>query len=155
MWKMKLLFVTALVFIFNISVKAEDATHSGGTPSDRPQQTQTDKSGRLFQLISACMAGRPFPPSDNIKTPDAAGGATALPGLSADATASTESSGGGDGATIFKNTCFKCHADTEGPTKVATLLDSVQSDRMPRGSSLSPADKEQLVTYLKSRGDQK
>ncbi|MBM4316244.1 MAG: cytochrome c [Deltaproteobacteria bacterium] len=143
MMKFLLFSVVVVVLSSPVNTRAED--HQGDASSTGQRSiSQPKPQSKIFEYISACLAGRPVGPS-GINTGSLSLGA---PG-----------SGGGSGEAIFRSKCLRCHSGASGPPNL-TLLDSisaqksiveVNSGNMPREGSLSAEEKSALLQYLQSK----
>ena len=150
---MRLLFLMTVALSFNLSVTLWGEDHAAGTSdSSRPSAASAPQS-KLFDYLSACLAGRPepqpitapsTPPANNPNTPPAVAPASV---------------GTSPGEAVFRSSCLKCHSGAASApnltlltsTSAAKSIGEINSGRMPKDRSpISPADKAELIKYLQS-----
>ena len=148
----------ALSFNLSVTLWGEDDViehlkHAAGTSdSSRPSAASAPQS-KLFDYLSACLAGRPepqpitapsTPPANNPNTPPAV---------------AQSSVGTSPGEAVFRSSCLKCHSGAASApnltlltsTSAAKSIGEINSGRMPKDRSpISPADKAELIKYLQS-----
>lgn len=148
---MKQLFIVAMIlvvgFTFDSVAEPQNGQHNNETTNGRNEQTQ--HQSKLFNYVSACLAGRAIPtPVGNL---DFQPSNTTTPPL--------QTGNGGNGRSVFEASCLKCHNGSKpgasnftviNANMAANAITKVQSGEMPKGGSLSGPDKEALIAYLKS-----
>ncbi len=150
---MRLLLLVTVILSFHVggALYAEDHQGRASSGLSRPDSSVRPGS-KLFEYLSACMAGRPFGGSDV--------GALSLtpPGSPGSATSSTLT-GVSNGERVFRTTCLSCHSGSSGPPNLTVLnstsaqksIGQVQSGAMPKGRSISASEKADLIKYLESK----
>ena len=152
---MRLLFLMTVALSFNLSVTLWGEDHAAGTSdSSRPSAASAPQS-KLFDYLSACLAGRPIDPSTTApSTPPANTPNTP--------SAVAQSSVGSDlGEAVFRTSCLGCHNGTARDnrpnltlltsTSAANSIRAINSGRMPEDKrQIPPADKAELIKYLQS-----
>ncbi|NBY19230.1 cytochrome c [bacterium] len=153
---MRLLFIVAVLVVMNTSslLRAEDHQSGTQTPTPTRPDSKTNKGSKLHEYISACLAGRPVPAgavdlSAISLTPPSAPTSAPKPTISASS----------NGETVFRNNCLSCHGGASGPPNLTVLnstsanksITQVQSGNMPKGKSLTPQEKAELIKFLESK----
>ena len=159
--KFSILVVGVVAFLsLNASVKAEDTTAHNGEAGTNRNKTSTptlavNKDARLFELTSACMAGRAFPASQH--------GGAALPslpsGTSANATSSAAGAAVSAGEAVLTSNCISCHANAvslfTGPKATEAIrrvnIEFAKEGHMPKAATLTDSDKTALISYLNTK----
>ncbi|MSP18649.1 MAG: cytochrome c [Bdellovibrionales bacterium] len=143
---MRLLFLMTVALSFNLSVPLWGEDHAGVVSnSSRPSAASAPQS-RLFDYLSACLAGRPIDPS--IASP------SNPPAVTQSGVATSR------GESVFRSSCLKCHngGTTNAPnftllnsTSAGKSITAINNGTMPKDRSpISPADKAELIKYLQS-----
>lgn len=144
---MRLLFLMTVALSFNLSVTLWGEDHAAGTSdSSRPSAASAPQS-KLFDYLSACLAGRPI---DSSITAPSTPPAVAQPGV-----------GTSPGEAVFRTSCLGCHNGTARDnrpnltlltsTSAANSIRAINSGRMPEDKrQIPPADKAELIKYLQS-----
>ena len=150
-----LLFVVVILSLSSLhTLFAED--HQNGQGSGPTRQTETKAQSRIFEYVSACLAGRPISGSSSgvdlnsisLTPPGGSSGSTPI------------ASPGGEA--VFRGKCLTCHSGSSGPPNLTVLNGSsagkaiaqVQSGNMPdpkSGITLSAQEKADLIKFLESK----
>ena len=148
----QLLIVVVTLILTGSSLSFAETHQSGNTGSTRTDAVAKPQS-RIFEYISACLAGRP-----------SSGSASAgiVGSSSSPNTGIGNGSGvGGSGEAIFRSKCLTCHGGTSGPPNL-TLLDSSAAEKAltqvsagnmppPTNGSLSSDEKAALIQFLQTK----
>lgn len=169
-----------LLFVFRSS-RAEE--HGSGSAGGRPTATtpQVDAQSRLFELTSACFAGRPFPAREFVQIPSptqtqgsSADSAPTLPSASASSNsantgASTQAStqavpsstnSAAAGAAALTKNCMTCHHQGMPPEYFKSRAADVErrmnlpltdKEHMPKGGNLSAEEKAAIIAFVKGQ----
>lgn len=150
---MRLLFLMTVALSFNLSVTLWGEDHAAGTSdSSRPSAASAPQS-KLFDYLSACLAGRPIDPSTTAPSTPPANTPNTPPAVA------QSSVGTSPGEAVFRSSCLKCHSGAASApnltlltsTSAAKSIGEINSGRMPKDRSpISPADKAELIKYLQS-----
>ena len=150
---MRLLFLMTVALSFNLSVTLWGVDHAAGTSdSSRPSAASAPQS-KLFDYLSACLAGRPIDPSTTAPSTPPANTPNTPPAVA------QSSVGTSPGEAVFRSSCLKCHSGaTSAPnltlltsTSAANSIRAINSGRMPEDKrQIPPADKAELIKYLQS-----
>jgi len=152
---MRLLLIVAVIVGLNIShlSRAEDHQSGEGTSVPSRPGSAVNKGSKLHEYISACLAGRP--------SASAGVGAISLTPPSASATSPVQAAvaGSSSGEAVFRTNCLSCHGGASGPPNLTVLnstsanksIAQVQSGNMPKGKSLTPQEKAELIKFLESK----
>jgi mono/diheme cytochrome c family protein len=153
---MRLWLLVAVTFslIAGGKIFAEDHATTDTSKTGRAEQAPKTES-KLFDYVSACMAGRPVGAD--------VGSLNLTPNLSTPPTqnsvGSSPSSASASGEAVFRNSCLGCHSGSSGPPNLTLLngtsaqksIVQIQNGNMPKGKTLTPAEKESLLTFLQSK----
>jgi hypothetical protein len=155
---MKLWILVAVTFslVAGGKIFAEDHSSTDASKTGRSEQAPKAES-KLFDYVSACMAGRPIGGADvgSLNLDPSTSNSPSSP----EAPAGNVGQAASTGETVFRNSCLVCHSGSSGPPNLTLLngttaqksIAQIQSGAMPKGKSLTPAEKESLITFLQSK----
>lgn len=147
----KLLLLLVVVSLVSYS---DDGEHDPAPGRNDGQRTVVkkikDKSAKLFEYISACMAG---PAASGAAAAAGAGAAFSATADAPPAAGASASAGNAqNGASIFNGKCMECHATGKAPALTGkngtAVLNGFELKDMATRAGLTPQQKEDVKAFL-------
>lgn len=151
---MRLLLIVVVLVGLNLGtpLRAEDHQSEPNSAGETHPDSAAPKGSKLHEYISACLAGRPSGGVD-------VGSISLTPSSSTPNPVQSAVAGSSSGEAVFRNNCLSCHSGASGPPNLTVLnstsaskaIAQVQSGSMPKGKSLTPQEKSELIKFLESK----
>lgn len=152
--KLWLIVAVTVSLIAGGQIFTEDHETTDASKTGRAEQA-TKADSKLFDYVSACMAGRPIGTDVGSLNLAPSAPTPSAPSPISGSSSSTSSSG----EAVFRNSCLGCHSGSSGPPNLTLLngtsaqksITQIQNGSMPKGKALTPAEKESLINFLQSK----
>ena len=133
---MKARFTVLVIFLIALVAAAARAEHAGGgVDSSGRAIADPNSNAKLYNMINACLIGRPGAASLGL-------GAIAGGGAAAAAT-------GGGGAALFQARCTACHAAKDAQASIACIQGRCKAAGMPQMPPTGPLSAEESAAIVK------